>query len=139
MYPLVVVCEFILVPLFLAVEKLGGNSLYAAAVISTAVFVYVLVVTPYKQKLDNARLIVHRVLVLTICAIQIVFSILSIDDATPDIFILWIPLVLLCVLVLGLLVDGVCIIRSSIWWIMQRGVIDLGLKMRKEALIAKPM
>ena len=99
---------------------------------------YVLVATPYMRKFDNIRLIVHRVLALGICGVQIAFKTLADDAKSDNTFLFWIPLVLLSLVALGLLLNGISILKSSIRWFRKRGIIDHDLKMKKEATKARP-
>jgi hypothetical protein len=48
--------------------------MYAIFGVAICASAYVLVSTPYARRLDNIRLILHRILVIAICAINIVFK-----------------------------------------------------------------
>jgi hypothetical protein len=69
-------------------------------------------------------------ILLSLCGTQIWFYILT---KTPTVqgFILYIPLVLLSLLALGLLLNGLNIIRVTIKWIKKKGVIDHNMKLKK--------
>ena len=73
--------EFIVIPVLLALESLVDYSLYAVFSISFVVCVFVLAATPYAHKIDNIRLIVHRVLILALCCSQIVFKLKKNEQA----------------------------------------------------------
>lgn len=130
-YPLILIAEFIIFPLLLSINAISSFSLYIALVLVLAVSAYTMVATPYLHKIDNLRLLIHRILLVLLVGCQIVFKILADQGVDDGGFIFYIPMVLLGLLALGLLVDGANIIRVSIIWVRKRGIIDHALKMAK--------
>lgn len=114
MYPLVLMGEFIIVPIILSVEKLFSIGLWIVLVIELIVSVAVAVIPVYGDKLGNVRNYVHRGLVLGVTGAQIMEMYLmkeNIDDAESMVYLM--PFVLLSILVLGLLSTGSFILYRS--------------------------
>ena len=106
--------------------------------VTSGVFIFILVTTPYIHKIDNIRLILHRFLVVLICGISIAFKLMNDENAEADSFVYWIPLITLIILTLGIIINGACIIRLSIMWFKKKGVIDHSMKMKTVTTSTKP-
>ena len=138
MYPAVLVFEYITVPLFLSICSMFSTSLYAVIAVTTAVSVFILVSTPYIHKLDNIRLIIHRVIILAICGVCIGMKSMMNENYTEEGFVYSMPLILLVLLTLGILVNGTWICIVSLKWIRKNGIIDHKMKMKETSTMNKP-
>lgn len=115
----------------MAIEELFEWSFYIALAVSLFGSAFVILATPYSHKIENLRLLIHRIIMASLIICQIVFKVLAKGDITQGGFIFYIPMVLLLLLALGLVVNGANILRMSYLWVRKRGVIDHKMKMMK--------
>lgn len=130
-YPLVVMLEFAVFPFLLSIESILNFSFYGALVLALFASVFTMVATPYIHKIDNLRLLLHRLILLGVIGCQIMFKSLANQGTLHGGFIFYIPMVLLGLLAAGLLLNGLNILRLSFLWIRKRGIIDHNMKMAK--------
>ena len=98
----------ILVPLFLAIQKLFDSSLYIVISIEIIITLFILIVPLYKKTSQNIRSFIHRLLILGICVIQIITVHFKNDtNFVSGSFVFWQPFILLSLLFLGFVNTGI--------------------------------
>ena len=137
LYPVALTVEMVLIPLFLANQLLLGCSLYIALAMTVVTTVFVALVMPYDEGLNNARLLTHRALM----SLMVILLIFCKSTITPDIAydspLLNLVWVVVCILVLDLAVNVPFIIWKLVLWVKKEGVIDLRLFLEHKGRIAK--
>lgn len=132
LYPILIGFELTTVPSILASELLESFSLYIALGVATLATVYACVVKPYDEKLNNIRLIAHRILMNLMVVVMIVSKAVitsTVDPDSPATNIVW---VILTIILLGFLINFPFVIRRLALWVKREGLIDMKLFLKEK-------
>ena len=127
MYPLVLVIESMLIPVFLANSSFLNSSLYIALAITLTVTIYICATLPYLQKLNNIRLLIHRALVTLLVVGYIVSKAKISNDTDIEDPVLNLAFMILAVLVLDWILNFAYITCTLISWFNRPGIVDMKL------------
>ena len=109
MYPFVLICEMILVPLLTGLRSLFGCSLYIILIINLAITIFLVYASPYKDKFNNIRAIGLRVLLLS----ELVLLILcQVSPSTNVTTFTQVPFAIVSVLGVGSAIGGIGVIYN---------------------------
>lgn len=124
--------------MLLANSALIDSSLYATLAVTMATTVYVCITTPYLEKLNNVRLIIHRVLVnLLVVGYLLSKSKLNNDTNLED-HILNLAFMMLVLLILDWLINFPYIAWSLILWLKRPGIVDIRLYVQQKGTDKRP-
>ena len=124
--------------MLLANSALIDSSLYATLAVTIATTVYVCITTPYLEKLNNVRLIIHRVLVnLLVVGYLLSKSKLNNDTNLED-HILNLAFMMLVLLILNWLINFPYIAWSLILWLKRPGIVDIRLYVQQKGTDKRP-
>ena len=124
LYPLLLTVEMVLVPLFLAVEKLFSCSLLIVLGIVVLMTGYVVLATPYTHQLENMRLLVHRIIILAMVTLYVAVDLKTECDDADGSFISTVPYVICGLLLVGGVINGLDMSWRIYRWCRKRGAID---------------
>lgn len=113
MYPLILLFEVIVVPLFLSIESMFQVGIYIVLFLEILVTVYVSLVPLYPFSKSNLRNYAHRAIVLSICLLQTVTLSLKNSDLFKAL-LFWQPISLLALLLMGFICTGLYTIFQCI-------------------------
>lgn len=88
---------------------------------------FVFIVHPYGERINNIRIIVHRCLIILLATLMVICKVAITIETEPDSPIMLLAWAILVVLILGLLLNFPFIIWKTYQWIRTNSVIDMKL------------
>lgn len=88
----------------LSIESLFEISIYISLVIFSVMGIIAVALCPYNEASNNIRLLLHRLMLVGVCAAQIVFKIYRKDSAISSSTVYQYPWILLILLIINLMV-----------------------------------
>lgn len=139
MYPIVLVLQLYFLPLFLGISFLFSFSLYITLGISVLSTVYCVWVTPYNEKSNNVRLLVHKGLEMIIVILLVVAQNFasSSNECYESMAFLVVPSVIILALIVNLIFTLSIIILRIIRW--KNTPIDINLFIQQKASMEKKL
>lgn len=99
--------------------------MYIILTIVILLSIYVILVFPYFDKLDNVRLIIHRTFIVTIVCMQLYVGISTKNKDTSSAFNSAYPWLMFVILFVNILVNGSYIIWKTLLWLKKPGIINM--------------
>lgn len=122
----------VLIPSLLASETLLNSSLYIALALTVPMIVWIGLVMPYDNRVNNLRLLSHRALLSMMLILLIVSKSTITPDTDPDSPLLYLGWIILCILVLDLLTNLPFVIRELVGMFKREGMVDIKLLMERK-------
>lgn len=131
--------EMVSVSIVLAHERLFDYSLYICLGVIVLMTVLTLIIAPYNTTFDNMRLLIHRLLLITVCCLQIGFKILRTDEAPESSIVYVYPWIIIAILMIEALVGGIpYMIFKAVMWIKSRDLVDVALYNKQKKVDSRP-